>query len=120
MATAESISAVGADTAGGAVPAAAEVEKPGQALVPISQMTEDEAENEFDGPVARLPVELDVAVPVRDFRLRHLLGLMPGEVIASQWSYGEDMPLSAGAVQLAWTEFEAIDAQLAVRITRLP
>jgi Type III flagellar switch regulator (C-ring) FliN C-term len=120
MATAQSIPATVADAAGGAIPPVAEVERPPQALVPVSPFSEDEAESEFDGPVARLPVELDVAVPVRDFRVRRLLGLMPGEVIVSRWSYGEDMPLAAGEVQLAWTEFEVIDAQLAVRITRLP
>ena len=39
-------------------------------------------------PVARLPVELDVAVPVRDFRVRNLLALEPGQVIESQWGTG--------------------------------
>ena len=67
----------------------------------------------------RLPVELDVMVPVRDFRVRNLLALEPGHVIESQWSNGDDLPLTAGAVSLAWTEFEVIDNQLAVRITRL-
>jgi flagellar motor switch protein FliN/FliY len=70
--------------------------------------------------IRRLPVELDVMVPVRDFRVRNLLALEPGQVIESRWGNGEDVPLSAGAVQLAWTEFETIDNQLAVRITRLP
>lgn len=72
------------------------------------------------GTVARLPVELDVVVPVRDFRVRHLLALQPGEVIGSQKTYGEDLPLTAGDVQLAWAEFEVIDDVLAVRVTRLP
>lgn len=70
-------------------------------------------------PVVRLPVELDVGVPVRGFRMRNLLALEPGEVIETQWSHGEDLPLMAGAVQLAWTEFEVLDTQLAVRVTRL-
>lgn len=74
----------------------------------------------IDGPVARLPVELEVVVPVRDFRVRRLLALEPGELIESQWNYGEDVPLSAGDVQLAWSEFEVLDNQIAVRITRLP
>jgi flagellar motor switch protein FliN len=73
----------------------------------------------IDGPVARLPVEVDVVVPVREFRVRNLLALEPGELIESQWSYGEDVPLSAGDVQLAWSEFEVLDNQIAVRITRL-
>jgi flagellar motor switch protein FliM len=70
-------------------------------------------------PVAQLPVELEVAVPVRDFRVRNLLSLEPGQVIETQWSHGEDMPLACGDVQLAWSEFEVVDTQLAVRLTRL-
>jgi flagellar motor switch protein FliN/FliY len=66
-----------------------------------------------------LPVEVDVTVPVRDFRVRNLLALAKGQLIESQWGNGEDVPLSAGDVQLAWSEFEVIEAQLAVRVTRL-
>jgi hypothetical protein len=64
-------------------------------------------------------VELDVAVPVRNFRVRNLLALEPAQVIESAWGNGEDVPLSSGAVQLAWSEFEVIETQLAVRVTRL-
>ena len=70
-------------------------------------------------PECRLPVELDVVVPVRDFRVRNLLALETGEVIESQWSHGEDLPLASGDVVLVWTEFEVVDRQLAVRVTRL-
>ena len=70
--------------------------------------------------IQRLPVELDVMVPVRNFRVRNLLALDPGQVIESSWNHGEDVPLAAGDVSLAWAEFEVIDNQLAVRITRLP
>ncbi|MGC1422044.1 MAG: FliM/FliN family flagellar motor C-terminal domain-containing protein [Terracidiphilus sp.] len=69
--------------------------------------------------ISRLPVELDVAVPIRKFRVRSLLALAVGAVVASQWVQGEDLPLSAPGAQLAWTEFEVIDQKLAVRITRL-
>jgi len=91
---------------------------PAQALVPVSQPLA--GKDQLKGPVTRLPVELDVVVPVGDFRVRQLLALEPGNVIQSQWSYGEDVPLAAGDVQLAWSEFEVIDGELAVRITRLP
>jgi len=70
---------------------------------------------EFSG----LPVGLVVAVPVRDFRVLHLLRLADGEVIETQWGHGEDLPLGSGDVQLAWSEFEVVDSRLAVRITRL-
>ena len=67
----------------------------------------------------RLPVEVDVAIPIRDFRVRHLLALHPGTVVESQWNHGEDVPLGCRDVQLAWSEFEVSDTHLAVRLTRL-
>ena len=70
-------------------------------------------------PVAMLPVELDVAVPVREFRVRNLLALDCGQIIETQWGHGEDVPLAAGNVQLAWSEFEVVESQLGVRVTRL-
>lgn len=67
----------------------------------------------------RIPVEVDVAVPIRKFRVRNLLALDRGQVIETQWLDGDDLPLGARGAQLAWTEFEVIDQKLAVRITRL-
>jgi flagellar motor switch protein FliN/FliY len=69
--------------------------------------------------IERLPVELTVAIPVRDFRVRDLLAMALGVVIETQWTQGEDVPLSSGEVQLAWSEFEVVDTRLAVRVTRL-
>lgn len=69
--------------------------------------------------VSRLPVEVDVTVPIRKFRVRNLLAMVKGDVIQTQWVEGDDMPLAARGTQLAWTEFEVVDQQLAVRITRL-
>ena len=69
--------------------------------------------------MARLPVDLDVAMPVREFRVRNLLALSPGQVIETEWGHGEDVPLASGEVQLAWSEFEVVDSQMAVRVTRL-
>jgi flagellar motor switch/type III secretory pathway protein FliN len=68
---------------------------------------------------ARLPVQLDVGIPIRDFRVKNLLVLAPGVLIESQWAPGEDVPVASGEVQLAWSEFEVVDTQLAVRLTRL-
>jgi flagellar motor switch/type III secretory pathway protein FliN len=56
---------------------------------------------------------------VREFRVRNLLALGPGQIIETQWAHGEDLPLASGDVQLAWSEFEVVESQLAVRITRL-
>ena len=90
-----------------------------QALVPVTPMPEEAIGSSLSAPLARLPVELDVAVPVRHFRVRNLLALAPGQLVESQWGHGEDVPLASGEVQLAWSEFEVIDTQLAVRVTRL-
>jgi flagellar motor switch/type III secretory pathway protein FliN len=90
-----------------------------QALVPVSRTPEVQEEAEFSGPVMRLPVQLDVAVPVRNFRVRNVLALAPVQVIETQWSNGTDLPLAAGEVQLAWSEFEVVENRLAVRVTRL-
>ncbi len=84
----------------------------------MGEAGEDEIEPLFGPLVERLPVELDVAVPVREFRVRHLLALEPGAVIESQWSPGNDLPLAAGKVQVAWSEFEVLETRLAVRVTR--
>jgi len=90
-----------------------------QALVPSPHPPAEGGGVVLRAPVARLPVELDVSVPVRNFRVRNLLALELSQVIESGWGHGEDVPLAAGEVQLAWSEFEVIDTQLAVRVTRL-
>lgn len=98
-------------------------QNPAQALVPVLGESDTEPtvnELEVTGPLALLPIELDVAIPVREFRVRQLLALEPGQLIETQWHNGDDVPLAAGEVQLAWSEFEVIETELAVRITRLP
>jgi flagellar motor switch protein FliN len=106
--------------AGGQVAVAQPQER---ALVPTSAPVETvEIETNakvFGAQIARLPVELDVSIPVRGFRVRDLLALEPGRLIESEWSSGGDLPLAAGAVQLAWSEFEVIETELVVRLTRL-
>jgi flagellar motor switch protein FliN/FliY len=90
-----------------------------QALVASPQQDEPAEPVRLSPPISLLPVELDVAVPVRKFRVRNLLALEPGQLIESQWANGDDVPLISGDVQLAWSEFEVIETELAVRITRL-
>jgi flagellar motor switch/type III secretory pathway protein FliN len=90
-----------------------------KALLPLPQPGVGEALIPPNSPVARLPVELDISVAVREFRVRNLLALEPGQVIETQWGHGQDVPLACGEVQLAWSEFEVVDSQLAVRLTRL-
>ena len=66
-----------------------------------------------------LPIQLDVALPVVRFCVRDLLALAAGQVIATAWSSGEDLPLAIEDVQLAWVEMEVVDQAMAIRITRL-
>ena len=119
MATANPLPTAGEQPRGAVALAGPAGRAPGQALVPVPQPLVEDEEIAPETPVTRLPVELDVAVPVREFRVRNLLALEPGQLIESQWGNGEDMPLSSGDVQLAWSEFEVVDLQMAVRITRL-
>jgi flagellar motor switch/type III secretory pathway protein FliN len=90
-----------------------------QALVPLKQLVAETTRDAFGPRVRRLPVEVNVAAPVRNFRVRRLLALAPGEVIESQWTNGSDLPLMAGNVRLAWAEFEVVDTKLAVRVTHV-
>jgi flagellar motor switch/type III secretory pathway protein FliN len=119
MATAHPLPSPGADRPREPDPAIAAEIAAEQSLVPSPHPLGQDEFMVLSAPMARLPVELDVAVPLRGFRVRTLLTLSPGQVIESQWGNGEDVPLSSGAVQLAWSEFEVIDTQLAVRVTRL-
>jgi flagellar motor switch protein FliM len=73
----------------------------------------------FRAPIPQLPVLLGVSIPVREFRVRQLLALAPGQVIETRWNHEDDLPLAAGEVQLAWSEFEVVETRLAVRVTRL-
>lgn len=90
-----------------------------QSLVPSPQAPSPFPAMVLTPLVGRLPVELDVSVPVRNFRVRNLLALETGHLIESGWGHEDDVPVAAGRVQLAWSEFEVVDTQLAVRVTRL-
>ena len=70
-------------------------------------------------PLAGLPMQLDVTIPISSFRVRDLLTLDRGSVLASQWPHTDDVPVWCGGSQLVWSEFEVIDEKLAVRVTRL-
>jgi flagellar motor switch/type III secretory pathway protein FliN len=99
-----------------------ETKDAGNALVTTSVAVNPAEETgliERSSAEARLPVQLNVGIPIRDFRVKNLLTLERGSLIASRWVPGEDVPVVSGAVQLAWSEFEVVDTQLAVRLTRL-
>jgi flagellar motor switch/type III secretory pathway protein FliN len=74
---------------------------------------------DVESPLAALRVQLDVRVPIPNFRVQDLLSLEKGRVLETGWSHGEDLPIWCGGVQLVWTEFEVLDQKLAARVTRL-
>lgn len=72
-----------------------------------------------DSPMAGLPMQLDVTIPIAGFRVQDLLALEKGATLESHWHHGEDVPIWCGGVQLVWSEFEVVGQKLAVRVTRL-
>lgn len=69
--------------------------------------------------LARMPTVLSVNIPLRGFRVCHLLVLQAGHTIASAWSVKEDVPLKLGKLDVCWGEFEVVEQQMALRLTRL-
>jgi len=72
-----------------------------------------------ESPIAALPMQLDVTVPIPFFRIQNLINLEKGTVLESHWQHADDVPLWCGGAQLGWTEFEIVDRKLAVRLTRI-
>jgi hypothetical protein len=66
-----------------------------------------------------LPIPLAVELPVPEFRVRDMLALEVGSIVVTQWPNGDDLPLTAGTVQLAWVDVEVVDQTMSVRLTRL-
>ena len=83
----------------------------------------EEAENEARAAamalLGNLPVQLDVCIPLPDFRVSDLVSLEVGRVFATNFEATEDLPLCSGRVQLVWAEFEVVDQKIAVRVTRM-
>jgi flagellar motor switch/type III secretory pathway protein FliN len=91
---------------------------------PTSEKDQSEQNRSWADPsqnaaLAGLPLQLDVSVPIPNFRIRHLLALEKGAVLETAWPYAEDVPIWCGGAQLTWTEFEVVDDVLAVRVTRV-
>ena len=80
----------------------------------------DSVEEHVEWPLlSRLPLRLTAAVPLPGFRVRDLLAIQAGQVVASTWSCSDDVPLRIGAVHMSWCEFEVVEKRMAVRLTRL-
>lgn len=69
--------------------------------------------------LSQLPIQLTVSIPLTQFTVKNLLGLSAGQVFASEWAHTEDLPLATGPVKLGWCEFEVIEQEIGVRLTRL-
>lgn len=69
--------------------------------------------------LSQMTVITSAAIPIAGFKIRDLVRLQPGQIIESSWPHTEDIPLKAARVQVAWTEFEVVDQNLLVRLTRL-
>jgi flagellar motor switch/type III secretory pathway protein FliN len=76
-------------------------------------------ETSGDTRLDRLPMQLDVMVKVRSFRVQDLLAMEKGTVVETVHEHTQDVPMRCGGTLLVWSEFEVLDQRLAVRITRL-
>ena len=69
--------------------------------------------------LSQLRVALRVGVVLQNFRMRDLVGIREGQVFESLSSVMEDVPLKIGQMQLGWCEFEVLEQQIVLRLTRL-
>jgi len=69
--------------------------------------------------LSQMRVTLYSQVALAEFRVRDLLALAEGQVFESLSPDTEDVPLKVGRVQLGWGEFEVVEQQIALRLTRL-
>ena len=69
--------------------------------------------------LSRIPMRLIAGIPIPNFRVKDLVGLKPGQLVGSSWLSTDDVPLKIGSVQLSWSEFEVVEQQMAIRLTRL-
>lgn len=69
--------------------------------------------------LAELRVTLRVGVALHRFRVRDILDMREGQIFETLSPTTEDVPLMVGRVQLGWSEFEAVEQRMALRLTRL-
>jgi flagellar motor switch protein FliN/FliY len=75
--------------------------------------------SEADARLGRLPMQVDVMVRIRSFRVQDLLAMQKGTVVETVHEHTQDVPVRCGGALLLWSEFEVLDQRLAVRVTRL-
>lgn len=69
--------------------------------------------------LSQMRMKLRAEVPLNRFRVRDLLALAEGQVFETLSPDTEDVPIKIGDVQLGWSEFEVVEQQMALRVTRL-
>lgn len=69
--------------------------------------------------LSQIGMTLRAEVALDGFRVRDLLGLAEGQVFETASPDTEDVPIRVGNVQLGWGEFEVVEQQMALRVTRL-
>jgi len=95
---------------------------PGAAALALRENEDQGEASDFpdsDVRLTRLPMQVDVMVKVRSFRVGDLLAMQKGTVVETIHEHTQDVPVRCGGALLLWSEFEVLDQKLAVRVTRL-
>jgi len=69
--------------------------------------------------VEALPCLLSVEIHVPKFTVADLIRLVPGGLVDTRWTIGDDVPLLINGEIIAWSEFEIVNNHVAVRLTEL-
>jgi flagellar motor switch/type III secretory pathway protein FliN len=66
-----------------------------------------------------LPCTIALDIPVVNFTVGDLMGLVPGAIVETAYHQSSDLPLRVNGQLVGWTEFEVVGDRLAVRLTDL-
>ncbi len=66
-----------------------------------------------------LPCQLTLEIPAAGFTIGDLIKLEKGSVVETAFHHSSDIPLRVNKQLIAWTEFEVVGDNLAVRVTEL-
>lgn len=69
--------------------------------------------------LSHLRVTMRAGVALSGFKVRDLLAMKEGQVLESLSPTTEDVPVKIGRMQLGWSEFEVLEQQMSLRLTRL-
>jgi len=70
-------------------------------------------------PFLGLPCQLEVDLPLPNFKVGDLIQLRSGLLIATEWRLTRDVPLRVNGTLIGWGEFDGSGNRLAVRLTEL-